>query len=266
MRFIRRTRQISYLLQDQQGGAPAYMTSMTCLIMILLTFFIGLLSNATFEDVVKKEIITKSVKGGFGILDGGFKLEDGSEVLFPSPDLMGKPEDFRQNLNAYKETIKKKAEERRLMELLSEFEAFIQEKGGGGEGLLNIQQDQQNLIITIGSAAIFSLGQVSVSDTGKEILGNLAEMIKSATYPVLVEGHTDNWPISSKAFPSNWELSMIRAVNVVKFFIDDTGISSERLGAAGYGEYLPLVPNNNNPKNMAKNRRIKIVFVGASEF
>ena len=86
-------------------------------------------------------------------------------------------------------------------------------------------------------------------------------MIKKVDYPVIVEGHTDNWPINSDMFPSNWELSMIRAVNVVKFFINDLEITPERLTAAGYGEYSPLVPNT-TPENMAKNRRIKIVFIG----
>jgi chemotaxis protein MotB len=75
-----------------------------------------------------------------------------------------------------------------------------------------------------------------------------------------VEGHTDNVPIHTRQFPSNWELSTARAVNVLKYFADADRIDPRRLSAVGYGESKPLV-NNDSPRNRAKNRRVEIVLI-----
>jgi chemotaxis protein MotB len=79
-------------------------------------------------------------------------------------------------------------------------------------------------------------------------------------YPIRVEGHTDNVPIYTKRFPSNWELSTVRAVNVLKYFADAGGIDPRRLSAVGYGESKPLVANI-SPQSRAKNRRVEIVLI-----
>jgi len=73
-----------------------------------------------------------------------------------------------------------------------------------------------------------------------------------------VEGHTDNLPIHTKEFPSNWELSTARAISVIRY-LEEKGINKERLSALGYGEYRPLV-SNNTPENRAINRRVGIII------
>ena len=91
-------------------------------------------------------------------------------------------------------------------------------------------------------------------------------MVKNSSDPVLVEGHTDNWPIGSKRFPSNWELSSQRAINVCNFFIDHPKVklSQKLFSATGYSYYKPIAPNDTE-KNMAKNRRIEVRLVYFSE-
>jgi len=74
-----------------------------------------------------------------------------------------------------------------------------------------------------------------------------------------IEGHTDNVPISTSAFPSNWELSSARALSVVRLLIQG-GVASERLSGAGYGEYQPVAPND-DPQSRRRNRRIEIVML-----
>jgi chemotaxis protein MotB len=81
---------------------------------------------------------------------------------------------------------------------------------------------------------------------------------------VRVEGHTDNVPIHTNRFPSNWELSIARAVSVVKYFVDVGNINPQRLSAVGYGESRPLVPNS-SAANLAKNRRVEIVLATEDE-
>ena len=79
-----------------------------------------------------------------------------------------------------------------------------------------------------------------------------------------MEGLTDNVPIHTARFPSNWELSIARAVSVVKYFADAGNINPQRLSAVGYGETRPLVPNN-SPANRTKNRRVEIVLATECE-
>ncbi|HSQ33995.1 MAG TPA: OmpA family protein, partial [Peptostreptococcaceae bacterium] len=76
---------------------------------------------------------------------------------------------------------------------------------------------------------------------------------------IVIEGHTDNIPIKSSKYGSNWELSTQRAVSVVRFFVEQKGMSPTQFSATGYGEYKPLV-DNKTPENRAKNRRVDIVI------
>lgn len=115
------------------------------------------------------------------------------------------------------------------------------------------------------NAAFFERGNADLSERGRNILISMIDKLKEnrfQDYQITVEGHTDDSPIRTVRFPSNWELSTARAAAVVRFFID-RGISAQRLRAAGYADTLPKVPNkdtNGAPleENMAINRRVVI--------
>ena len=77
---------------------------------------------------------------------------------------------------------------------------------------------------------------------------------------IRLEGHTDDTPIHTRLYPSNWQLSTARAITVLKFLINERSMPSERLSAAGYGEFRPLVPND-SARNRAKNRRVDVVIL-----
>ena len=85
-------------------------------------------------------------------------------------------------------------------------------------------------------------------------------MIKKTKYYVRVEGHTDDTPINTKRFPSNWELSTARAVNVVKHFVESGKVVPQRMSAAGYGESKPLFSNDTRD-HKARNRRVEITLI-----
>ena len=94
----------------------------------------------------------------------------------------------------------------------------------------------------------------------KEALRTIAGSLSFANRHVMVEGHTDNAPIHTFRYPSNWELSTARATTVVRSLITDFHLSPKRLSASGYGEYYPVAPND-TPENRAKNRRVDIVIL-----
>lgn len=119
--------------------------------------------------------------------------------------------------------------------------------------------------LELDSAAFFDSGSASLSPAGREILRGVAEKIKNEAYKdyqATVEGHTDDTPIDTAQFPSNWELSTARAASVVRCFLEE-GVPAQRLRAAGYADTFPKRPNRDaqgNPiaQNRAQNRRVVI--------
>jgi chemotaxis protein MotB len=106
---------------------------------------------------------------------------------------------------------------------------------------------------------LFASGQATLQPAGTPLLGEIVHLLNvDRTHPIIVEGHTDNVPISTSEFPSNWELSTARATNVVRFLIAH-GVGVMRLGAAGYAALNP-VASNATAAGRALNRRVDIVF------
>lgn len=125
---------------------------------------------------------------------------------------------------------------------------------------VEIKKDPKGVNIELRDNVLFDSGQADIKESSKGILSKLAGIIAGVPYNITVEGHTDNVPISNYRYESNWELSTDRAVNVVKYFIEEKKLNPIRFTAAGYGEYKPLVPNNSD-KNRAHNRRVNILIV-----
>ena len=127
------------------------------------------------------------------------------------------------------------------------------------------QQGDRLTTLQISSAAFFDSGSAALSNSGRSILKRVAVHINSAkykSYQVTVEGHTDDSPIGTLQFPSNWELSTARAAAVVHFFLQQ-GIPAQRLRAAGYADTFPVALNRDArgkaiPENQARNRRVII--------
>jgi chemotaxis protein MotB len=130
---------------------------------------------------------------------------------------------------------------------------------------IKVRLDQRGLVISLMTdKVLFNPGSAELLPKTKQLLSEIVELIRESTNPIVVEGHTDDAPIKNpkikRKFKDNWELSTMRAVNVVKYLIESKGISPDRLSAAGYAEYKPLVPNIDDVQR-AKNRRIDIVLL-----
>jgi chemotaxis protein MotB len=133
------------------------------------------------------------------------------------------------------------------------------------EGRVLVQQGDRITTLQISSATFFASGYAALSGPGKSILRDVAVTLKSADfarYHISIEGHTDDMPINTAQFQSNWELSTARAAAVVRFFLEE-GIPARKLSAAGYADTFPVARNRNddgtvNPENQATNRRVVI--------
>ena len=130
---------------------------------------------------------------------------------------------------------------------------------------ITAQSGDRITTLQIGSAAFFSSGSAALSNAGKAILSDVAVTLVSqefAAYHITIEGHTDDMPISTPQFQSNWELSAARAAAVVRFLLD-LDVPASKLTASGYADTIPIAPNRNAegmaiPDNQARNRRVVI--------
>lgn len=131
------------------------------------------------------------------------------------------------------------------------------------EDLINIKKTDHWLEIDIKSSILFSSGGATLSEDAEDVLSTIASLLKDYPNDVQVEGFTDNVPINTKFFPSNWELSSSRAASVVHLF-EDEGIAPTRMLAIGYGQHRPTADNaTENGRNA--NRRVNLVILGQGD-
>jgi chemotaxis protein MotB len=128
------------------------------------------------------------------------------------------------------------------------------------KGELQVRQYKDMLTVDVAEQLFFDSGRADLKDTGKAVLKKVGEALKGYEDKVIrVVGHTDNVPIKTKVFPSNWELSVARATTVVRY-LQEVGIPPERMVASGRAEYQP-VAENDTAEGRKKNRRIEITLI-----
>ena len=129
-----------------------------------------------------------------------------------------------------------------------------------GEDRVELRRDHRGLVITVKEAGSFATGSAELDLTARELFREIGKSLADLPNAVRVEGHTDDVPIHTARFGSNWELSTARATAVVQWLVEQGGIDPGRLSAAGYGEYRPRVPNE-SAQARARNRRVDVVIL-----
>jgi chemotaxis protein MotB len=127
---------------------------------------------------------------------------------------------------------------------------------------IEVITNSRGLIIHITESSFFETGKADIKPGARDILNILSTILVGIPNEIRIEGHTDDIPINTPEFPSNWELSTARATNVLRYLVEECGLSPDRISALGFGEYRPLVPNT-GPENRRKNRRTDIVVLVA---
>lgn len=159
---------------------------------------------------------------------------------------------------------KTKTKKYSLAEIYSDVVKVIEEENLQEQ--IQVETSERGVAIKIPSEISFGIGSADLNPRIYPILNKFEDMMKKSTYPIAIEGHTDNIPIRSAMFPSNWELSAARAAQVVRYYIA-RGISPERFQAIGYADTRPRAPGatvaeaNATSERMAMNRRVEIFFL-----
>jgi chemotaxis protein MotB len=128
------------------------------------------------------------------------------------------------------------------------------------DGRVAVELDQRGVVVSIRESGSFATGSADVSEQAREVVGAVATAVRDIGNFVRVEGHTDDVPIHTAQYGSNWELSTARATNVVALLTQVYRIDATRLSAAGYSEFHPRAPND-SAANRARNRRVDIVIL-----
>jgi chemotaxis protein MotB len=131
-----------------------------------------------------------------------------------------------------------------------------------GEDRVELRRDHRGLVITVKEAGSFATGSAELDANALELFREIGRSIADLPNSVRIEGHTDDLPIHTERFSSNWDLSTARATTVVAFLVQQVGLAPTRLSAAGYGEFHPREPND-SPEHRARNRRVDIVVLNA---
>lgn len=181
------------------------------------------------------------------------KQKTGAVEDIPPPD---------PNLAVKKETeTKTRADNPEFIKIKETIGSFLKAKGAEDKVKLTI--DSRGLVISLKDTEFFDSGSASVRQWSRPLLNDIASAINNYSNAIRIEGHTDNVPIKTPVFPSNWELSTARATNIVQYLVSMHSFAPEKLSAIGYGEYRPIA-DNNTAEGRQKNRRVDVVILSSA--
>lgn len=185
--------------------------------------------------------------------------EERVQLLNELEDLRLGNEGLRQQLDEEKSVRKRREAE--IADISGTYRSLVEELEQELEtGQVEIQRLRGQLQVRAVDRILFDSGSTQIKEEGRVVLSKVAAKLRDLSgYRIRVDGHTDDVPIATAHFPSNWELSAARAARVVRFLVEQ-GVDPAVLSATGFGEHQLLVPND-NPEHRARNRRIEIVLV-----
>jgi len=229
----------------EQSQSP-WLVTYSDVVTLLLCFFVLLFSFSEI-NAQRFQTILAAFQASLGVLDGGRTL------IETKPDMQGSGDWELKDVEFYRPEL-----EAQLRDVYSRVRDFVEERGIGAS--LQVELGERGVTVRFADAVFFDLGKADLKPEALRTLDEVAVLLKEVPNHIRIEGHTDNWPISTERFPSNWELSTARATNVLRYLVEQHGLDPTRVSAAGYGEYRPLMPNDTD-ENRARNRRVDIVIL-----
>ena len=252
-----------------EEGAPAWVTTFADLMSLLMCFFVLLLSFAQI-DAEKFKQIAGSMRSAFGVQSSieATEVPKGTSIIAqefspgkvddnPSQDIMQHTQD---------ETRKQLAEEAALLvkrqdEAREKAEELRQALGEEiREGMLSVETDGEKVVVRIQEKGAFPSGSANLDPGFMTVMQTIIQSLVDTTGQLIVSGHTDDIPIATEQYRSNWDLSSARAVSVVHQLVRDGAIQAGRVLVEGRADTQPLVPNDSQD-NRARNRRVEIILL-----
>jgi chemotaxis protein MotB len=234
------------LESEGHSNTAGWLTTFNDLVTLLMVFFVLLFTMSTI-DTQKMGKFQYALQSGLGILKAGKKASISVSQSQPIDDM--------SHIRTQAEGGDTKEESELSRKLASAVRKLTEAELG-----IQVTRNDEGTRLAFEDQVLFDFGKDAINPEGFPFLDKIARALADVPYPLRVEGHTDNVPIRTKRFPSNWELSIARAVNVAKYFAQVSKLDPRRLSAVGYGESRP-VAQNDTPSNRAKNRRVEILLL-----
>ncbi len=225
--------------EEEHENLERWLLTYADLITLLLAFFIVMYSMSKI-DAKKFGAMASAFQS---VLRGGASVLKGDAVVLPNDDLGAGPLKVG-DLKLLQAEVKRVADE--LMKRM--------------KTKITSEMEDRGLVIHISESAVFQSGKAYLTPEAMKALDVLAETIRDVPNDIRIEGHTDDTPINTPEFPSNWELSTTRATQVARYLIEKLHFSPAKISTAGYAEYRPLFPND-TPENRSRNRRVDMVVL-----
>jgi chemotaxis protein MotB len=254
---------------EEHENHEAWVIPYADMLTLLMALFMMLFAISSV-DLAKFEALAGSLSSALGdgqrsVLEGGSGILDGSSpaaVDLPPVQVVRRelPPAAAAALAREAARAAQQAAEHRV---LDELEQLVRERAAaaGVSGSLELRQEARGLVVTVVTdQVLFAPGQAAVQEGGVTILATIAAAVRDLPHRISVEGHTDDRPIGTARYRSNWELSTARATEVVRYLVDEAGIAPARIAAAGYGDTRP-VASNDSAEGRALNRRVEVVVL-----
>lgn len=260
------------------AGAPMWLATFADLMSLLMCFFVLLLSFATV-DAIKFKKMADSMQNAFGVQKDvpAYDIPLGTSIIAqhfsPAPTEPTTLDEVKQTTLQRSRTlsekidetdiadIKQKLREEKLKEIEEQADKIRESlKTEIDEGLVSVDTLNMKIIIRIDEKGSFPSGSAVLKAGFEPVMKKISISVNEAPGKVHVSGHSDDVPIATQMYRSNWELSASRAVTVSHFMFQEAGTDKNRFVIEGYADTKPLVPNT-SPENRAKNRRVEIVLV-----
>ena len=226
-----------------------WLVSYADFITLLFAFFVVMYAISSVNEG-KYKVLSTSINSAFSrmnlTLDSDTQNMDQDELLHTLVD--------RRNARIAKQQRKQQEYMQNLFDNLSRVLAPLVSKGQ-----VSVIQSGRGIVLDLNVSALFQEGDATLQPKAVQTLAAVAKVLQPGDLAIQVEGHTDNVPINTAQYPSNWELSSARASSVVRLFIKE-GVDSKRLTAAGVADNQPLVAND-TPEHRAKNRRVTVTIL-----
>jgi chemotaxis protein MotB len=267
-----------------EAGSPAWLATFADLMSLLMCFFVLLLSFAEI-DAIRFKKMAESLKDAFGVQREipANEIVKGTSVIKQefSP---GKPDptplqELRQQTTdrerEYLDLEEQHAQPQEQLNLetakaavMAQIEKEMEEQSDQlrkmldeeiAQGLLEVETENTKIIIRIQEKGSFPSGRANLNPEFFAVISKITNVIANTPGRIIVAGHTDDVPIATQRFRSNWELSSARAVTVVHAMLTNSKMNAERILIEGHADASPLVPNDTNI-NRAKNRRVELII------
>lgn len=227
--------------------SSAWMVTFSDLVMLLLTFFVLILTMSSMDQKKLKEIF-RHLQEAVGVLE------------FAGFGSIERPAEFgRSSSDTDSKIVLDQAVLENLMTASREMNRTVREAIEEIAKMTDVMEDERGIVVSLRESILFEAGEVRLKPEAFPLLEQLAEAIEACRNPILVTGHSDETPLRNLRYDSNYELSLRRALSVLDYFLIRKSLASSRFLVGAAGASRPL-SSNGSPESRALNRRVEIIF------